>query len=96
MMADEVGHVEPWRPYQLLLELVHPAFKDEKGFILTGSICFDATDIALSADLRDKSNAYLVSALNQDVNTFDSMVEALHYHMSHLQKHSQISSSTAS
>ncbi|MBU1465765.1 MAG: hypothetical protein KJ609_11860 [Gammaproteobacteria bacterium] len=81
MMADEVGYVEPWRPYQLLLELVHPAYKDEKGFILTGSVCFDATDIALSADLRDKSNAYLVSALNQDVNTFDSMVEALHYHM---------------
>ena len=82
MMADERKcNVQPWRPYQLLLELVHPAFKDKKGFVLTGSICFDATDIALSADLRDKSNAYLVSALNQDVNTFDSMVEALHYHM---------------
>ncbi|WP_220488840.1 hypothetical protein [Pseudoalteromonas sp. SR43-3] len=81
MMADEKGKIQPWRPYQLLLELVHPAFKGEKGFVLTGSICYDATDIALSADLRDKSNAYLVSALNQDVNTFDSMVEALHYHM---------------
>jgi len=81
MMADEKGKVQPWRPYQLLIELVHPAFKDEKGFVLTGSICYDATDIALSADLRDKSNAYLVSALNQDVNTFDSMVDALHYHM---------------
>lgn len=81
MMADEVGKVEPWRPYQLLLELVHPAFHEEKGFVLTGSICYDATDIALSADLRDKSNAYFVSAFNQDVNTFDSMVEALHYHM---------------
>lgn len=81
MMADEKGKIQPWRPYQLLLELVHPAFNGEKGFVLTGSICYDATDIALSADLRDKSNAYLVSALNQDVNTFDSMVEALHYHM---------------
>jgi hypothetical protein len=81
MMAEEKDQIQPWRPYQLLLELVHPAFKDEKGFVLTGSICYDATDIALSADLRDKSNAYLVSALNQDVNTFDSMVEALHYHM---------------
>ncbi|MEG0868595.1 MAG: RNA-directed DNA polymerase [Hafnia sp.] len=81
MMADEKGHVEPWRPYQLMLELVHPQFPDKKGFVLTGSICYDATDIALSADLRDKSNAYLVAALNRDVNTFDSMVEALHYHM---------------
>jgi len=81
MMADEKGHVEPWRPYQLMLELIHPQFPDKKGFILTGSICYDATDIALSTDLRDKSNAYLVAALNRDVNTFDSMVEALHYHM---------------
>jgi hypothetical protein len=81
MMEDEKGRVEPWRPYQLMLELVHPQFTDKKGFVLTGSICYDATDIALSADLRDKSNAYLVAALNRDVNTFDSMVEALHYHM---------------
>lgn len=81
MMADEKGHVEPWRPYQLMLELVHPQFPDKKGFVLTGSICYDATDIALSADLRDKSNGYLVAALNKDVNTFDTMVEALHYHM---------------
>ncbi|MFC5080614.1 Reverse transcriptase (RNA-dependent DNA polymerase) [Vibrio thalassae] len=81
MTAVEKGKIQPWRPYQLMLELVHPAFKDEKGFIITGSICYDATDIALSSDLRNKSNAYVISALNQDVNTFDSMVEALHYHM---------------
>jgi len=81
MAAERKSDVQPWRPYQLLLELVHPAYKNEKGFVLTGSICFDATDIALSADLRDKSNAYLVCSLNQDVTTFDSMVEALHYHM---------------
>lgn len=73
--------VQPWRPYQLMLELIHPQFPDERGFILTAAICFDATDISLSADLRDKSNSLLVPALNRDVNTFDSMVEALHYHM---------------
>lgn len=81
MMKDEVGHVTSWRPYQLMLELVHPAFPDKPGFMLTGSICYDATDISLSADLRDKSNAYIVCALNKDVNTFDSMIDALHYHM---------------
>ncbi|HAS6978982.1 TPA: hypothetical protein I7287_05465 [Vibrio parahaemolyticus] len=81
MTELEKGKIQPWRPYQLMLELVHPAFKDEKGFVITGSICYDATDIALSADLRNKSNSYVISALNQDVNTFDSMVEALHYHM---------------
>lgn len=81
MMQDEIDHAKPWRPYQLLIELVHPAFPQESGFRLTGSICYDATDIKMSADLKDKSDAYLVAALNKDVNTFDSMVDALYYHM---------------
>lgn len=82
MMKDEVNAgIQPWRPYQLMLELRHPKFPNEKGFMLTGSICYDATDIKLSADLINKSNAYLIPALNRDVNTFDNMVEALHYHM---------------
>lgn len=81
MMADEAGKIKPWRPYQLMLELKHPKFPNKPGFMLTGSICYDATDISLSADLRDKSNAYIVCALNKDVNTFDTMIDALHYHM---------------
>lgn len=81
MTALEEGKVQPWRPYQLVLELRHPKYKNDKGFMLTGAICYDATDIKLAADLTSKSNAFIVSALNKDVNTFDSMVEALHYHM---------------
>lgn len=81
LMKDEVGKVKPWRPYQLMLELLHPAYPNEKGFVLTGSICYDATDIKLSADLKNKSDAYIISALNMDVATFDSMVDALYYHM---------------
>ena len=78
---DEIKRAQPWRPYQLLIELVHPAFPNDRGFILTGSICYDATDIKMSADLKDKSNAYLIPSLNKDVSTFDSMVDALYYHM---------------
>jgi len=81
MTTDEQGYVEPWRPYQLFIELVHPEFKNKQGFTLTGSICYDATDIRMSADLKDKSNAYIIPALNQDVATFDSMVDSLYYHM---------------
>lgn len=73
--------IKSWRPYQLMLELRHPKFKNAKGFMLSGTICYDATDIKLSTDLSNKSNALLISALNKDVNTFDTMVEALHYHM---------------
>jgi hypothetical protein len=81
MMKDEQDKVQPWRPYQLFIELKHPKFKDKSGFKLTSAICYDATDIKLSADLRDKSNALCIPALNADVNSFDTMVEALHYHM---------------
>ena len=81
LMKDEVGKAKPWRPYQLMIELIHPAFSKQPGFILTGSICYDATDIKLTADLKDKSNAYVIPALNMDVSTFDSMVDALYYHM---------------
>jgi len=81
MTKPEDGKIIPWRPYQFMLELIHPAFPNDKGFILTGSICYDATDIKLNADLKDKSDAYIVSALNQDVSTFDSMVDSLYYHM---------------
>lgn len=81
MMKDEQDKVQPWRPYQLFIELKHPKFKDKPGFKLTSAICYDATDIKLSADLQDKSNALLIPALNRDVGTFDTMVEALHYHM---------------
>lgn len=81
MTVLEKGIVQPWRPYQLMLELRHPKYPLNQGFKLTGAICYDATDIKLSADLADKSNALIISALNRDINTFDSMVEALHYHM---------------
>src|SRR5690606_21242135 len=79
--GEEKLNIFPWRPYQLMLELSHPQYPQKEGFKLTGAICYDATDIKLSADLADKSNAFIISALNKDVNTFDSMVEALHYHM---------------
>ncbi|GGX69041.1 RNA-directed DNA polymerase [Saccharospirillum salsuginis] len=81
MAAERQIDIQPWRPYQLMLELAHRKFPDEQGFIVTAAICFDATDISFSADMRDKSNALLIPALNKDVSTFDSMIEALHYHM---------------
>lgn len=81
MTIDEVNKVKPWRPYQIIIELIHPLFKDSEGFKLTGSVCYDATDIKLSADLKDKSHAYIISAMNKDISTFDNMVDALFYHM---------------
>ncbi len=69
--------VKSWRPYQAIIELND----GNKKYRMSGAICYDATDIALAADLRDVSHLFIVPALNKDVTTFDSMVGALRYHM---------------
>ncbi|MBI4529621.1 MAG: RNA-directed DNA polymerase [Deltaproteobacteria bacterium] len=48
---------------------------------LTASVCYDATDLGLAADLRHESDILAIPALNKDVRTFDQMALALHYHM---------------
>ena len=70
--------VKSWRPYQVVIELRD---KGSEPYRIAGSICYDATDISLAADLRDVSHMYIVAAMNRDVKTFDSMVGALRYHM---------------
>lgn len=69
-----VGH----RPYQVILSLRDKARKTSR---LTGSICFDATDLNFVSDFREKTDAYVVTALNKDINTFDNMAAALQFHM---------------
>ena len=70
--------VSSWRPYQVVIEL---NWNSEPGYRLSGAICYDATDIALAADLKDETHLFVVAAMNKDVKTFDSMVGALRYHM---------------
>ena len=77
----EIGISSPWRPYQLLIELAGTLPHLGRGYRLSGAICYDATDMRLTADLRDHSDAFLIAALNNDITTFDSMIDALHYHM---------------
>lgn len=73
---------KPFRPVQWLIEYHwHKDSATERPLFLTASICNDATDIALAADLGSRSDLYIVCALNKDVGTFDRMTEALHYHM---------------
>ncbi len=70
--------ISSYRPCQHIIE-VHR--NDEKPFKISGAICYDATDISLAADLRDITDVFVVVAHNKDVNTFDNMAAALHYHM---------------
>ncbi len=66
------------RPYQVLIELSGPA---GTRYRLAGAICYDATDLSLATDLRDRSDCLVIAAMNRDVPTFDAMVQALNYHL---------------
>lgn len=78
MALEQQMGIHGYRPYQVIVQF---KFSNEKSVNLSGSICYDATDIRLSADLREITDGYVIAALNKDVNTFDSMVGALQYHM---------------
>lgn len=78
MKLEEKMGVKGYRPHVTLVEL--PIGVKTKTRI-AAAICYDATDLDLVADLRDRSDMFLVAALNQDIQTFDNMVAALHFHM---------------
>ncbi|WP_234996228.1 reverse transcriptase domain-containing protein [Pseudidiomarina planktonica] len=75
---EKANEVQSHRPCQHFLEVFGD---DGNSRLITGAICYDATDINLSADLRDKSDLFIVAAYNPDVATFDNMAKALHWHM---------------
>ena len=73
--------IRPFRPSQWILQLVDPRRRQRKLWSMTCSICYDATDLSLANDLRDKTDLFVVPALNKDIGTYDNLAAALHYHM---------------
>jgi hypothetical protein len=73
--------IQGFRPCQWLIGYEWCRSNQERPLWLTASICYDATDLSLVADLRHHSDVFSIPALNKDVNTFDNMALALHYHM---------------
>lgn len=76
-----IPSVVGYRPAQWLIEYRYDSRPELKPLTLSASVCYDATDIGLAADLKSRSDFYIVCALNKDVGTFDRMAEGLHYHM---------------
>jgi hypothetical protein len=74
------GAVEGFRPVQWIVRYRWHPNPECPPLLLSASVCYDATDLALAADLRDRNDLYAVPALNLDVRTFDSMAASLHYH----------------
>ena len=74
-----IPNLQGFRPCQWLVG--YPWSINHESLWLTASICYDATDLKLAAQLRNESDVFAIPALNQDVKTFDQMALALHYHM---------------
>ena len=70
--------VKSYRPHITLVEF---PIGEKYATRIAAAICYDATDLDLAADLRDRSDIFMVAALNKDVQTFDNMVSALNFHM---------------
>ena len=76
------AHVlQGFRPCQWLIGYPWSDADGDRPLWLTATVCYDATDLGLVADLRDESDILAIPALNKDVKTFDQMALALHYHM---------------
>lgn len=73
--------ISGFRPAQWLVGYEWSDDATDDPLWLTASICYDATDLKLASDLRNRSDVFAIPALNQDVGTFDQMAQALHYHM---------------
>ncbi|WP_299871067.1 RNA-directed DNA polymerase [uncultured Sulfitobacter sp.] len=73
--------ISGFRPAQWLVGYEWSDDDADDPLWLTASICYDATDLKLASDLRNRSDVFAIPALNQDVGTFDQMAQALHYHM---------------
>ena len=73
--------LQGFRPCQWLIGYPWSSADGTRPVWLTATVCYDATDLGLAADLRDVSDVLAIPALNKDVKTFDQMALALHYHM---------------
>lgn len=73
--------LQGFRPCQWLIGYPWSTDSATRPVWLTASVCYDATDLCLAADLRNESDVFAIPALNRDVKTFDQMALALHYHM---------------
>lgn len=78
---ESSGLLQSFRPCQWLIGYDWSADQSVDPLWLTAAICFDATDLRLAADLKNRSDVFAIPAMNRDVNTFDNMAIALHYHM---------------
>lgn len=70
--------IKSYRPCQHIIEVEGDA---EGPYKITCAICYDSTDLKLASDLKGKTDLFVIIAHNKDVNTFDAMATALHYHM---------------
>lgn len=69
-----------YRPCQWIIECPS-SLASVQPLRLSASVCYDATDLGIAADLRERSDVYVIPALNKDVQTFDNITLALSYQM---------------
>ncbi len=72
--------LQGFRPCQWLVGYTRPMSRYRPLWI-SASVCYDATDLNLAADLGKESDVFAIPSFNKDVKTFDHMALALNFHM---------------
>ncbi len=80
-LEDQKDRLWGIRPCQWLVGYPWSDDRNTDPLHLTASLCYDATDLGLMADLKCRSDVLAIPAFNKDVKTFDQMALALHYHL---------------
>ena len=75
------SRISGFRPCQWLIDYGWSFSNENEPIRLTASVCYDAMDIGLAADLRQVSDVFIVPAFNKDVDTFDNLAMHLHHNM---------------
>lgn len=73
--------ISGFRPCQWLIDYEWSSSDEDEPARLTASVCYDAMDLGLAADLRQVSDVFIVPAFNKDVDTFDNLAMHLHHNM---------------
>ncbi|MBC9888413.1 MAG: hypothetical protein F7B06_00890 [Opitutae bacterium] len=79
--AGGANVLQGFRPCQWLIGYPWSREDDAEPVWLSAAVCYDATDLGLAADLKNRSDVFAIPAFNKDVKTIDQMALALHYHM---------------
>ncbi len=78
---ESIPEITGYRAAQWIIRYRWSSNRLNRPLLLSAAICYDATDSALTHDLRDRNDFFAICALNKDTTTYDNLAMTLNYHL---------------